>query len=373
MPPKIAPVLLAVLLIPGLAARADDPGFLVVVHADNPASSIPRQDLARIFLKKKGQWDEGGEALPVDRNADSAVREAFSRTILEREVAEIEGYWQRVSFAGRDAPPPELAADREVLDFVRRDPGAVGYVASWAALDAGVRALEVTDERGEVIVGLPVPEGLPAGAPEDPPDTDGGGSRPAGDEVVAEHGDVRILLTGSCGPQGQGRRAVVESANPHEPVRVTVETSLWIDGRTKATSERTLTLAPLEEEELGCTRLSGSTENRYALAWVSDAVSHPRHPRHPRRAVDRPAREMVALVAGSTCGRGREGRRRAVINRHPERDVAVDVQVVERVAGRETRRFVRSLRLAPGDEKSLGCSADGRLTTELTVLRAEYR
>ncbi len=363
MSPKIAPLLLAVLLTPGLAARAadhrDDPGFVVAVHADNPASSISREDLARIFLKKKGQWDEGGEAHPVDRNADSAVREAFSRTILEREVAEIEGYWQRVSFAGRDAPPPELAADREVLDFVRRDPGAVGYVASWTALDAGVRALEVTDERGEVIVG---------GA-----DRDGFSGGEHGDEVVAEHGDVRILLTGSCGPQGQGRRAVVVSAIPHEPVRVTVETSLWIDGRTKATSERTLTLAPLEEEELGCTRLSGSTENRYALAWVSDAAFHPRHSRHPRRAVDRPAREMVALVAGSTCGRGREGRRRAAINRHPERDVAVEVQVVERVAGRETRRFVRSLRLAPGDEKSLGCSIDGRLNTELTVLRAEYR
>ena len=196
-----------------------------------------------------------------------------------------------------------------------------------------------------------------------------------GVEVVDRHGDVRLVLAGSCGPGGRGRRAVVVSAIPYEPVRVTVETSLWIDGRNTSSSEQTYTVEPLGERELDCTRLSDATEKRFALAWVSDAASH--HPRHLpgfERPVDElPAREMVAVVAGGTCGRDRAGRRQAAINRHPDRDVAVEVEVVERVAGRETRSFVRSLRLAPGDEKSLGCSADGRLTREFAVVRAEYR
>ncbi len=360
MPSKTV-LLLALLLtlLPGLAA-ADryNPGFLVVVHADNPAISIERSELSGMFLGKRGEWDEGGEVRVVDQTTGSAARKAFTELIHQRNVAAVESYWQRVHYAGRDVPPPEVLSDGEVLDFVRRDPGAVGYVDPSTAIDAGVRVVAVLGDRGEVIVGTLERDGT-------------AGRHPVEDEIVAEHGDVDLVLTGSCGPGGWGRRAVVVSAIPYEDVRVTIETSLWVDARAKSTSEHTLVLPPRGEKILGCTRLSASTEKRFDLVRVSDAASHP--PPHRRRAVVRPAREMVALVAGGTCGQGRAGRRQSLINRHPDHRVAADVQVVERVAGRETRRSVRSFRLAPGQEKSLGCSLDGRLTKDYAVLRAEYR
>ncbi len=344
----------------GLAATdRDDPGFLVVVHAGNPEPAIDRSTLSKMFLAKRREWEGGGPVRVIDRTADSTVREAFSDMIHQRSVTEIKSYWQRMLSSGRDTPPPEVGSDGEVLDFVRGHPGAVGYVDSDTALDAGVKALAVLGDRGEVIVGAP---GRAASSRP---------RHPAEDEIVAEHGDVSLVLTGSCGPDHRGRRAVLVNAIPYEQVRVTIETSLWIDGRVKSTSEHTFTLPPLVEKELGCTWLSGSTEKRFALVRVSDTASHP--PPHRRPAVERPAREVVALVAGATCGQGRAGRRQSLINRHPEHRVAVDVQVVERVAGRETRRSVRSFRLAPGEEERLGCSADGRLTKNYAVLRAEYR
>jgi len=42
-------------------------------------------------------------------------------------------------------PPPEKASDDEVLDFVRMNSGAVGYVSPDADIGSGVKVLEITD------------------------------------------------------------------------------------------------------------------------------------------------------------------------------------------------------------------------------------
>jgi hypothetical protein len=56
----------------------------------------------------------------------------------------VKSFWQRQIFSGSGVPPQERASDEEVLDFVRANPGAVGYVSSDTPNGAGVKVLEVT-------------------------------------------------------------------------------------------------------------------------------------------------------------------------------------------------------------------------------------
>ena len=79
---------------------------------------------------------------PVDQSADSAVRRRFSEEVLQRSVTAVRSYWQQVIFSGRDVPPPELAGDGTVLEFVRNHTGAVGYI-SGSASSAGAKVLSV--------------------------------------------------------------------------------------------------------------------------------------------------------------------------------------------------------------------------------------
>lgn len=134
-----------VLLLAATSAPAQDVAFLVVVHESNPVSSMSKVDVSRMFLKKTTHWESGFKVKPVDQAASSAVRESFSKAILNREVRAIKAYWQKLLFSGRAAPPPELNSDREILEYVRNNTGAIGYVSAAAALGSEVKRLTLAD------------------------------------------------------------------------------------------------------------------------------------------------------------------------------------------------------------------------------------
>lgn len=135
------PFIVGALLLAGSSLWAAATEFRVVVNRENPVSAVTRDELSDLFLKKVTSWSSGTHALPVDQ-AEGAVRWAFARDIHHRSAAAIRAYWQQRIFSGRDVPPPERENDEDVLAFVRRNPGAVGYVSAAAATD-GVKVLEV--------------------------------------------------------------------------------------------------------------------------------------------------------------------------------------------------------------------------------------
>ncbi len=341
----------AVLAQPAEAGEALD--FRVVIHADNPASSVSREELARLFLLQERHWQDGTPNLPIDQLAGSEVREAFSRTVHGKSTAAIQSYWQRQGFRGEATPPAEVGSDAEVLAFVELEPGAVGYVASGAYLPPSIRVLEVTDLRDA--------------DPAAPPATRAARASRR-DETLGSHGDLRLFLTGACGPGGAGRYAVLANRSPYDPLTAVIETSEWDGGRLRSSSSSRHTVRPLEEQRLGCTRRSGDFERRYTIVEASSASSH-RLERHP----DRPARSVIAIVDAGTCGQRRAGRWRAVVNRHPRYEVRVAIEVRELADGKVRRRYRKTDRLAPGAAKRLGCSADGPITRQFTVLEAQYR
>ena len=119
---------------PGVASADSLPDFRVIVHAENP-STLSRDFLADIYLKRVTRWPDGEDVHPVDQRPSSAVRQHFSDSILKRSVAAMKRYWQQRIFSGRELPPPELDSDEAVVSYVVGHRGAVGYVSGGAKLD----------------------------------------------------------------------------------------------------------------------------------------------------------------------------------------------------------------------------------------------
>src|SRR5689334_10194101 len=69
--------------------RKHEDDFAIVVSAANPTTSMPREQVARMFLKKVARWPNGELALPVDLPADAPVRATFTRLVLVRTVASV--------------------------------------------------------------------------------------------------------------------------------------------------------------------------------------------------------------------------------------------------------------------------------------------
>ncbi len=123
-------------------ARAQSSGFLVIVHPDNPVDAVERKFLADAFLKKLVRWPHQQIIQPVDLDPDTPIRRRFSAEVLSRSVAAVKSYWQQLIFSGRDVPPPELSSEDDVVEYVRRHPGAIGYVSANADV-SGVKVVKV--------------------------------------------------------------------------------------------------------------------------------------------------------------------------------------------------------------------------------------
>lgn len=118
--------------------------FRVVVHTDNPLTSLTRAEVSDFLLKKTSRWPEGEPVKPVDQPGGASVREAVSLAVHGRSVDRIKNYWQRKIFSGRDVPPPEVADDVAVIAFVQSNVGAIGYIGE--SVDAnGVKTLTLSD------------------------------------------------------------------------------------------------------------------------------------------------------------------------------------------------------------------------------------
>lgn len=116
--------------------------YRVIVNSKNPVSSVEREFLRDAFLKKSRYWSDRSAIRPVDLHAHSTVRKDFSADVVGRSVSAVKAYWRQRVFSGQDVPPPEAANDAEVIGYVRRNEGALGYVSATAALD-GVKVVSV--------------------------------------------------------------------------------------------------------------------------------------------------------------------------------------------------------------------------------------
>lgn len=129
---------LCMVMIAGLHAQ----NFKVIVNTSNGISSISKTDLTNIFLKKISKFSNGITASPVDQTENSAVRAEFSNGILKRPASAVKSYWNQQLFSGAGVPPDEKKTEADVINFVKSNPGGIGYVSP-GAVTADVKVIEV--------------------------------------------------------------------------------------------------------------------------------------------------------------------------------------------------------------------------------------
>lgn len=136
----LAALAIAVAVLPRNASAQD---FQVVVNASSSVSELTSDQVSKLFRKKERRL--GGEsAIPVDLNKNLPIRETFSRAVHGSSVNDIESYWMQQVFSGKDEPPDQMGTEAELLEFVRSNPGAIGYVSAGTPLGDGVKAITVS-------------------------------------------------------------------------------------------------------------------------------------------------------------------------------------------------------------------------------------
>lgn len=135
-------VFLIIIFVGSFGKTYSQTTFRVIVNEINPVSSLTTKAASALFLKKISKWENGTAVMPVDASPNSAIRETFSKIIHGKGTSAIRSFWQQAAFSGTSSAPPEKATDAEIVDFVKKNPGAIGYVSSTSSI-TGVKVVNI--------------------------------------------------------------------------------------------------------------------------------------------------------------------------------------------------------------------------------------
>lgn len=103
---------------------------VVIVNAANPVRSMSADEVAALYLGRSRVFPSGEFALVFDQPRDSALRQQFFKQVTNMAIGQVNTYWSRLMFSGQEMPPQPLPNEQAVIDIVRRNPGAIGYVST---------------------------------------------------------------------------------------------------------------------------------------------------------------------------------------------------------------------------------------------------
>lgn len=135
-------ILVLALLLGAPRLAAAQRGYKVIVNPASTVSAVTKKELTAVFLKKSERWSDGTPATAVDLPEMAEARQGFSRDVLGKAPSAVRAYWNQMVFSGRSVPPSEKESEADVIAYVRRTPGAVGYVSAGAAT-TGVKVIQI--------------------------------------------------------------------------------------------------------------------------------------------------------------------------------------------------------------------------------------
>jgi hypothetical protein len=125
-------------LASGAAYAAD---IKVIANTSVGASTVSVDDLKGVFLATKSSLSDGSHVEPV-LEKDGPAHEAFLKEFIGKTDSAFETYYRSLVFTGKASMPKTASSDADMVAYVAKTKGAIGYV-SVGANTAGVKTLEV--------------------------------------------------------------------------------------------------------------------------------------------------------------------------------------------------------------------------------------
>jgi hypothetical protein len=120
------------------AAAAD---IKVIANPSLKASALSSEELRGVFLVTKTSLSDGSHVEPVMLK-EGAIQATFVKQFIGKTETALEIYYRSLVFTGKGLLPKTFASDAEMINYVAKTKGAIGYVGGEASVDA-VKTLKV--------------------------------------------------------------------------------------------------------------------------------------------------------------------------------------------------------------------------------------
>ena len=136
------------LLLAATAAVVAPPAvadFYIITQAGNAQPALTQKQAVDLFMGRDRAFANGDFARTLDLPRDHPRRAAFYQALTGLNAAQVNSYWSRLMFSGQNMPPQELPEEAAVIDAVKRNPNALGWLSKEPA-DKQLRTLLVIKE-----------------------------------------------------------------------------------------------------------------------------------------------------------------------------------------------------------------------------------
>lgn len=114
------------LSFPGFTEAAD---LVMVGNRSVPVSELSASDIQSIYLGKKKVWDNGMK-IELAVLGDGPVTDKFLKDYVKKNSNTFDTYWKKQVFTGGGKPPVKFEKEKDLVEYVSSNKGAMGYVSS---------------------------------------------------------------------------------------------------------------------------------------------------------------------------------------------------------------------------------------------------
>ena len=109
-----------------LLARAE---LVIIVNKENPATKMYLNQVSQFYLGVSNIF------APVELVEGNPLKAEFYKKVLEKEPAQVQAVWAKLTFTGKAKPPREFKSVAEVRKYIAETPNAIGYIDKASADD----------------------------------------------------------------------------------------------------------------------------------------------------------------------------------------------------------------------------------------------
>jgi ABC-type phosphate transport system substrate-binding protein len=123
-----------------IANESPRAGLVVVAGSDFSMSKLTKSEVGAIFLQKRVNGPGEQPLVPVFLPASSDTATEFAENVLGKSPKQLRAYWNLKVLTGRLKPPVVVETTEELVTYLNRNPGSIGYMSE-SALKSGLKVL----------------------------------------------------------------------------------------------------------------------------------------------------------------------------------------------------------------------------------------
>ena len=135
--------LAAVICVLGLVTGTAMAETVLIANASVTLDEVEAGMVQKIYLGRLTEWNKEAPIVPV-LLAGGPVTNDFLKTLVKKTSFQFNAYWKRAVFTGTGTPPRTFDSEDELVAFIAKTEGAIGYVGSADDLpDEGIKILTI--------------------------------------------------------------------------------------------------------------------------------------------------------------------------------------------------------------------------------------